>query len=148
MIDWNWPIEFEDGTPAWLDEDSYSRSDGSPVRLVLAAERPFGVSMAKEGRIYKKLCEGHETYLRNVEMPELRFEDGTKPGRGQFTGSGRIVLWNASGFEEYAYSWPGLKPVSPSAPRVITLNKKELAAAEAREAEQAALEESDLYGLF
>jgi hypothetical protein len=143
-IDWNWPIELEDGTPAWLDGDEPGEHGG----IVLAAEKPFGVAMARSGHLFSLMVEANDTRLRNAEMPELRFEDGTKPSRGQFTGTGKIVLWNASGLEKYAYSWPGFKPVSPSAPGVIALNKKELAAAEARQAEQAALEESDIYGLF
>jgi hypothetical protein len=138
MIDWDWPIEFLDGTPAWTDDDG----------LVLCAEKPFGVPVAKCGRLFSMLPEGNESRLRNVDMPEIRFVKWhAKPVAGTFVTSTMMNLKLNAGDRGWDYSWPGLKPLG-DAPEIQTMNRKQLAVEEENLKEQAALEESDIYGLF
>lgn len=146
-LNWDWPIEFADGTAAWLDEDEPRLGD---MLQVCTAEKPFGVPMAphaKKRGLFALLVEASGDHrLHNVAMPELRFPDGSEPTSASFAKSGRAVRIYP-GDAERLYSWPALKPLG-SAPELIVMNRAAMEREEKAAAEQAELESNDLFGMF
>jgi hypothetical protein len=145
-IDWNWPIEFLDGTPAWLDGDEPGEHGG----IVCAVERPHGLPMSRDhkGR-YRLLVDRGEARLRNVELPVIRFcDDSSAPTGGVFSDSGRAIrLYREANSEINVYDWPSFKPRGSSVP-VSMMTRKQLAKEEEEKVEAVAMEENELYGLF
>jgi hypothetical protein len=137
-IDWNWPIEFMDHTPAWVAYDQ----NGIVPGLVIAAEKPFGVPMApyEQRGLYSLLTDENDSRIQNVDLPSIRFEDGTEPSGGRFRNPTTIEFRSAKGFEWHRYFWPSYKPYAPGFPSLVVMNRAALqreqqAAAEAEEME-------------
>ncbi|MBU6428538.1 MAG: hypothetical protein KGR26_05995 [Cyanobacteria bacterium REEB65] len=141
-FDPNWPIEFTDCTPAWLGGEQ-------PSQLVIAPERPFGVPMAKFGTkgLYSLIAEPSDARLRNVELPVLRFDDGTAPVGGTFTSAEKVQFTTAGG-EVHTYHWPQLRPVNHVTPKIEALNRHQIELEEQAQAEAATMEGNDFYGMF
>jgi hypothetical protein len=150
MIRWNWPIEFDDGTPAWLHPEEPRLGDAYQV---IAGTQPFGVAMGRGTGgyrgLYVKLCAHDEPRIRNVELGSIRFTDQQdEPTGGTFWNGGRSIrLYRQMGTLIHTYSWPGLAPLGDS-PRLVVMSRAQLAAEEQAAAEQAELESNDLYGMF
>lgn len=144
--DTNWPIEFLDGTPAWC---GLGQPDGKPTGIVYAAEKPFGVPMAtgKDG-LYSLLADESDSRLRNVELPSIRFEDGTEPSAGRFRNPTTIEFRSEGGYEWHRYHWPNLKPVAPGFPSLVVMNRAALQREQQAAAEAEEMESNDIFGMF
>lgn len=144
-VDLNWPLEWEDGTPAWISNEI--EHGGA---FIASATKPYGVAVAQHEKLRLWTCivegSGHPK-LRNVDLPEIRFEDGERPIKGTFLNAGRVMLTHPKGFT-HEYHWPSWKPAVVGSSKLTIMTRKQLAQEEEQAKEQEALEESDFYGLF
>lgn len=161
-VDWSWPIEWMDGTPAWLHKQPDPGHIVGP-QLVESKDEPAGWNRAvlpaigidkpivveADGTLERAKYLPRAPHIRNVELPILRWEDGAAPIAGELTNGGDILrLLHPSG-AWWNYQWPTLRPFRDKpTPKLIEITKAMVAKEEAKAAEEAAMEENPLWGAF
>lgn len=164
VLNWRMPIEWDDGTAAQLDVVSVNRlsaGEDPSVFFVVSEHEPRGWNrrtMPKLGKLNPVMvnpdgtldCDAGPTAprLRNIELPLLKFEDGSEPKRISIVDDAtRLVLLHENG-RTYSYHWPRLIPRKPGAPKLIEVTPAMVAAEEKAEAEQAEMEDNPWFGAF
>ena len=161
LLNWNWPIEWEDGTPAELDGTEFRRvREGEQLSayFVRSAQEPRGwnrrimpklsmttpVMMTPDGKL--QAYPGGPC-LRNVEMPLLKRKDGAEPIAGTITRDGTLLSLFWADTIVGSYMWPRLNRVT-GAPELIHITRAMVAEEERKAEEAAAMEENPLFGAF
>lgn len=163
-IDWNWPVEWEDGTGAHLtDQCRLDHEEKGPLSAYFIDTRrdPRGWTrlMPKTGGAAIMVTPAGELdgnfgplapKLRNVTMPALRWLDGEAPVGGTIENDGRTLYLFRDSSEDKSggvYAWPTLRSLANSAPiREVTI--AQIQAEQAAATEQAEMEENPMFGMF
>jgi hypothetical protein len=157
------PIEWDDGTACELDPTEWRRvCDGEELTayMVVGIDTPRGwnaatmpklsttkpVMVNPDGTLDAARGPGAPRIV-NTQMPLLRFPDATNPIAGRIFDRGtKLRLVTASG-QRYLYVWPRLTPIN-GAPKLVEVTVAQLEAEEAAAAEQAAMLDNPMFGMF
>ena len=164
VLNWRFPIEWDDGTACHLDPTEFRRvCEGEELSayMVVGHHEPRGwnrSTMPKLGGTKPVMVNPDGTLdcargpgaprIVNTQMPLLRFADGTAPVAGRIDNDGtRLVLTHENG-KRFSWSWPRLQPADPRQIKLVEITPAMIEAEAKAEAEKAEMEESPFFGMF